>query len=417
MAFNFFKTFQSRDNPYLTSPEKNTDKEKDNWDKLIQDIINKWAKDFTNHILEDRREKQIQSNRTKWIVIQESKLWVADLRLEITRKKLIEIYERFKSEKVSESEIKNLQLEVWAKVDWDFGPDTFLKVLNKRRDLYSLYLKWQLPSLKDVISWFRKVEPQKKELWNTSIEKIISEQSKTWLDKKEEEKLSFFSKVAKKVDSLVGSFDIKTFNTKDVLAIIQFESFFNPNAKSKKKIENSSVWLMALTIHPINELKSFWKKVMIEWESLYDKVTEKVWKLEWKIKDIKESLFDIGTNLTVWTSYLKMLEEMWWWKVYSDKKYKEIVSKSDKMKPRIKSLLKNKGMSLDDEIYSKVIDKLENDKKTQEKYYLLSERYNTDRKIMKWEIMPHKFYYWLLITYLSEYLEKNWNFNQPRNVA
>gem|GEM_PF-6768361 len=53
------------------------------------------------------------------------------------------------------------------------------------------------------------------------------------------------------------------------------------------------------------------------------------------------------------------------------------------MKPRIKTLLKNKNMEMDDDVFSKVIYKLTSDKKTQEKYYLLSERYNTDRKIMK----------------------------------
>ncbi len=426
MVFEFLKSFQQNDNPYMTkidklanlTPAKSINEvSQSNDDKLLQDIINKWPKDFTDHIIQDRKEKQWLNAKEKWKVIQGTKSEIANIKLDITRKKLIEIYEKFKNEKVSKSDIRFLQSEVWSKVDWDFGPYTFLKLLNKKRDLYSLYIKGQLPSLKDIINWLRKWDDQKVDLVNASLTDLNIKQGKTWLDKKEEEKLSFFSKVSKKIDSLVDSFDIKTFNTKDVLAIIQFESFFNPNAKSKKKVENSSVWLMALTIHPINELKEFWKKIIIEWESLYDKVTEKVWKLEWKIKDIKESLFDTDTNLTVWTSYLKMLEEMWGWKKYPNKKYTEIANKSDKMKPRIKTLLKNKNMEMDDDVFSKVIYKLTSDKKTQEKYYLLSERYNTDRKIMKWEIMPHKFYYALLITYLSEYLEKKWNFDTTKIIA
>lgn len=188
-----------------------------------------------------------------------------------------------------------------------------------------------------------------------------------------------------------------------VVSLVFLESKFNKDEKSP----TWSTWLFQTTSWVVKDIIE--RPELFDWNSI-DKLLERNWLSS--VKDLLPSEVRMNpyTSATLWILYLKMLEtnakpipinEIW-----------EIRKNLWNVRDSLKYFLSESKIDFDENIFQQVISDIENDKSL----YTPITRYNSDNSIYKysrWEVMPHRIYFAIIILYLSKIL--SWDLKKGKN--
>lgn len=188
-----------------------------------------------------------------------------------------------------------------------------------------------------------------------------------------------------------------------VISLVFLESKFNKNKKSP----TWSTWLFQTT--------SWVVKDIIERPELFDKdLIDKMLERNWltSVKDLLPSNVRLNPYIsaTLWIAFFKMLEDNA--KSVSIKEIWDIRKNLWNIRDSLKSFLSESKISFDENLFQQVISEIEKDKT----FYTSLTRYNSDEGVYKysrWENMPHRIYFAIIVLYLSKTL--SWDLKKGKN--